>query len=73
MYPNKPIKIKFAGETKTYRPRGIGAYPYDCRAKDRFPKSMIYENKSGGWVPSHDLKKREDGTYLLVWGNSDER
>lgn len=65
MYPDK-IKVRFAGKTEIYCPKGIGAYPYDCTAKDKHPDSMIYENKSGGWVPSHDLKKQEDGTYLLA-------
>lgn len=34
--------------------QGIGKYPYECRAKDRYPSAMIYHSAEGGWTHSED-------------------
>lgn len=28
-------------------PIGIGMYPYDCRAKDKYPGHMVYKTADG--------------------------
>jgi len=63
----QPILVRFCGETSEYFEAGRGNYPYDCPAKDRHPRSMIYQNYTKGtWIAEHDLVKRGD-VYKLNW------
>ena len=59
------IKVPFTGQIESFSPIGIGAYPYDCRTKDKYPQSMVYQNSTGGWVGSHDLKETPDGYFII--------
>lgn len=44
---------------------GEGEYPYECIAKDKHPHSLIYENKTGGWIASHQLTDTGNGYYTI--------
>lgn len=51
------VRVPFVNKVETFRPVGIGAYPYECIAKDKHPDSMIYVSEAygNGWIASHQL------------------
>lgn len=64
-FPSITVKVPFTGELETFYPKGAGAYPYDCIAKDKYPNSIVYFDNTGGWVPSHSLVKTDEDFYLI--------
>lgn len=65
----KPIQVRvpFVNKIETFRPVGIGAYPYECIAKDKHPNSMIYVSEAygNGWIASHQLIDTGKGYFEL--------
>jgi len=49
------IVVNALGYISTFWPAGAGAYPYDCRSKDKHPDAMIYANDTA-WVGEYELK-----------------
>lgn len=51
------VKIGVAGYEQLYTMNfvGIGAYPYDCIAKDKYPNDPIYADEFGAWVSLRDF------------------
>jgi len=46
-----PREIVYLGTT--LKAIGLGAYPYDCKAKDDYPNAMIYQSETGAWTSLH--------------------
>ncbi|MGI4873160.1 MAG: hypothetical protein ACRYFX_18525 [Janthinobacterium lividum] len=44
-----PETVTVDGETLVQA--GIGAYPYECRAKDKYPTAMVYKGPNS-WLHS---------------------
>ena len=65
--PPKPqddaILVNLFGTFEWMRPVGKGAYPYDCKSKDRYPDAMIYQNDKGGWITDRQLLKTKNGYF----------
>ncbi len=65
--PPKPqdgaILVNLFGTFEWMRPVGKGAYPYDCKSKDKYPDAMIYQNDKGGWITDRQLLKTKNGYF----------
>lgn len=48
---NPPTSIELYG--KRLEAIGRGKYPYECRAKDKWPNAMIYYSPDAGWDHEH--------------------
>lgn len=59
------VRVPFVNKIETFRPVGIGAYPYECIAKDKHPNSMIYVSEGNGWIASHQLVDTGKGYFEL--------
>lgn len=44
---------------------GRGAFPYDCRSKDKHPNAMIYQDERGGWVGEYSLQDTGLGYFII--------
>lgn len=58
MKENIVVEINIAGTkyTDTMYLVGIGAYPYDCEAKRKYPNDAVYKSASGGWITLRNLQ-----------------
>ena len=65
--PPKPsddaILVNIFGTFEWFNFLGNGAYPYDCKAKDKAPNAGIYQNNKGGWIIDNQLLKTKNGYY----------
>lgn len=61
------VRVPFINKVETFKPVGIGAYPYECIAKDKHPDSMIYVSEAygNGWIASHQLVDTGLGYFEL--------
>lgn len=46
-----PKTIIVLGKTMNFT--GMGNYPHDCIAKDRYPNAAIYSADDGSWTTEH--------------------
>lgn len=70
-----PIEIywqdPYTGELSKFYRSGVGLYPYDCIAKDKYPDAVIYRDNpdgaAGSWLHSEGLKQIRPGVYRSVY------
>jgi len=61
----KPIRC-FCGADMI--PAGIGKYPYDCIAKDKYPRAMVYKGCNAGhtcWDYDASMRTKQIVKHLL--------
>lgn len=59
------ITLKINGHSTEMQAIGRGAFPYDCRSKDKHPDAMIYQDAKGGWVGDYGIKDTGLGYFIL--------
>ncbi|MBE2222716.1 MAG: hypothetical protein IAF02_14305 [Anaerolineae bacterium] len=58
------IRFHYCGKTETVTGK-VGAWPYDCEAKERFPNDFVYYLQDGAWIHQSDLVLLPNGNYTL--------
>ncbi len=73
--PPEPFPQSIMVWGQRYWARGVGAYPYDCIARDNHPHAMIYTNTPdgpGAWITSEDALYRERDRQHDVYENTEQ-
>jgi hypothetical protein len=60
------VRVPFVNRIEIMTLQGIGAWPYDCIAKDKYPDDKIYANDISGWINESKLVWNSDDQYYEI-------